>query len=46
MPESQTAAIHPRKIMRKARSKKNLKPLREDLERRYFSGCWLLLGLL
>ena len=39
MPESQKAAIHRRKIMRKARSKKKLKPLLKNLERRYFSGC-------
>jgi hypothetical protein len=39
MPETQKAAIHRRKIMRKARSNKKLKPLLKDLERRYLTGC-------
>ena len=39
MPESQRAAVHRRKIMRKARSKKKLKPLLKDLERRYLTEC-------
>ena len=35
MPRTQKEAIHRRKIMRKARSKKLLKPLLKDLEERY-----------
>ena len=38
MPEAQKAAIHRRKIRRKARSKKKLKLLLKDFEQRYFSG--------
>ena len=33
--ETQKEAIHRRKIMRKARSKKKLKPLLQDLEAQY-----------
>ncbi|GAF82516.1 unnamed protein product, partial [marine sediment metagenome] len=35
MPKTQKAAIHRRKIMRKARSKKKIKALLKDLEQRY-----------
>ena len=37
VPESQKAAIHRRKIMRKARSRRNLKLLLTDLELRYLT---------
>ena len=38
VPESQKAAIHRRRIMRKARSRKKLKLLLTNLERRYLTG--------
>ncbi|MBA7713166.1 hypothetical protein ES703_122166 [subsurface metagenome] len=38
MPKTQKAAIHRRKIMRKARSKKKLKLLLQDLEQRYLNS--------
>lgn len=38
MPEAQKAAIHRRKIRRKARSKKKLKLLLKDFEQRYLNG--------
>ena len=37
MPETQKAAIHRRKIMRKARSRKKLKLLLQDFEQRYLT---------
>jgi len=39
IPETQKAAIHRRKIMRAARSKKKLKLLLKDLEQRYSTQC-------
>jgi len=38
MPKTQKAALHRRKIMRKARSKKKLKLLLQDLEQRYLNS--------
>lgn len=39
VPESQKAAIHRRKLMRKARSRKKLKPLLAALEEQYARAC-------